>query len=381
MPARQRVQSLVQPDLIRTIRRPPSAIRCPLPAVPLSAIRCHSAEDSSLQPLHGRVARLLTPEARLEDAPMPLKPVASRRFSVIFVDRRDGNARRLALPLVPTLAVAVTAVTLPLFMGLGARWAVRSELDRLRTDNASLQAANESYREATVQLASQIAALQRAVDDIGERAVVDPEIRRAMARLPDAVRSRAMGSGATATEAVTPVIGHAFGQANAAFGVFSEILAAIEGRIESVRHRVERQQALASATPSIWPVPGWLSSAFGNRQDPFTGSTSFHPGLDISAVRGEPVRATADGMISHAAYAGNYGNLVVIEHGFGISTKYGHLSSFAVTAGQAVRRGDIIGYIGSTGRSTSPHLHYEVWVNGRLTNPLRLLGPQRAASP
>lgn len=307
-------------------------------------------------------------------------PVASRRFSVIFVDRTAGVARRLALPLFPTLAVVVSIVTLPLFMGLGARWAVDSELRRLRADNASLEAANESYRQATVQLAAQISALQTAVDDIGERAAVDPAVSRAMERLPAAVRSRAMGGGTTAGT-VAPVIGSTFGQADAAFAVFSEVLSLIENRLESVRSSVERRQALAAATPSIWPVPGWLSSSFGTRQDPFTGGAAFHPGLDISAGQGEAVLATADGIISHASPAGNYGKLVVIEHGFGISTKYGHLSRFAVTNGQAVRRGDVIGYVGSTGRSTSPHLHYEVWVNGRLTNPLRLLGPRRGTSP
>ena len=306
--------------------------------------------------------------------------MASRRFTLIFVDRTGGMARRLALPLFPTLGVAASLVALPLFMGLGARWGVRAELAQLRSDKASLELANESYRVATVQLSSQIAALQSAMDDIGRRATLDPAASRAMARLPEAVRSRAVG-GSSPTEAVAPLIGNAFGQSDAAFDVFREILSLIETRLESVRSGVERRQALAAATPSIWPVPGWLSSSYGARRDPFTGTPDFHPGLDISAGSGDPVLATADGLISQASYAGNYGNLVIIEHGFGISTKYAHLSRFAVHPGQTIRRGDVIGYVGSTGRSTSPHLHYEVWVNGRLTNPLRLLGPRRTAGP
>lgn len=306
--------------------------------------------------------------------------VPSQRFTVVIVDRTAGVARRLALPLAPAVAVAGAVVMLPLLFGLGTSWAVRSELQQLRSDRAALEAANESYREATVQLSAQISALQGAVDEIGELAAVDSAVSRAMDRLPAGVRARAMGGG-TAADAIPPVIGTADGEADAAFAVFRNILGLIENRLESVRSGVERRHALAAATPSIWPVPGWLSSAFGNRQDPFTGLTSFHPGLDISAARGEPVLATADGMISHAGFTGNYGNLVVIEHGFGISTKYGHLAKFAVASGRAVRRGDVIGYVGSTGRSTSPHLHYEVWVNGRLANPIRLLGPQRAASP
>jgi murein DD-endopeptidase MepM/ murein hydrolase activator NlpD len=88
------------------------------------------------------------------------------------------------------------------------------------------------------------------------------------------------------------------------------------------------------------------------------------------------VLAPAAGLVTSASTSGNYGNLVVIDHGFGIVTKYGHLSRFSVTNGQQVNRGDVLGHVGSTGRSTSPHLHYEIWVNDKLTNPMRLLGPR-----
>jgi murein DD-endopeptidase MepM/ murein hydrolase activator NlpD len=152
-----------------------------------------------------------------------------------------------------------------------------------------------------------------------------------------------------------------------------DLLGVIEHRLASVRVGVEKRQALASATPSIWPIAGWISSGFGTRRDPFTGAADFHSGLDISGDRGEPIIAPADGTVTGASFSGNYGNLVTLDHGFGLGTRYGHLSSFAVSPGQRVRRGDIIGYVGSTGRSTSPHLHYEVLVNGQLTNPLRLL--------
>jgi murein DD-endopeptidase MepM/ murein hydrolase activator NlpD len=112
---------------------------------------------------------------------------------------------------------------------------------------------------------------------------------------------------------------------------------------------------------------------FGNRKDPFTGGPDFHSGLDISANAGSPIRATADGTIESAGYAGNYGNAVVVNHGFGISTRYGHMSRIAARKGQTVKRGDVIGFVGSTGRATSAHLHYEVLLNGQTINPLRLL--------
>jgi murein DD-endopeptidase MepM/ murein hydrolase activator NlpD len=296
----------------------------------------------------------------------------SRRYSVVLADRTTGVVRRFTVSLRPTLAVAAMLASLPILMGLGARWSARTTVSDLQRANVALQQENASYREATGELVAQVASLQNAVDDLGVRAAVDPAAGRAMERLPDAVKSRAMGGG-SATAAVAPVLESAFSSPDNALGVVREFLGVLEERLANVRNGVERRQALASATPSIWPVTGWLSSGYGSRQDPFNGGSDFHPGLDISANHGRAVQATADGTVTSAANGGNYGNLVVIDHGFGIVTRYGHLSRFAVITGQSVRRGEVIGYVGSTGRSTSPHLHYEILVNGKLTNPLQLL--------
>ena len=157
------------------------------------------------------------------------------------------------------------------------------------------------------------------------------------------------------------------------FSLLRGLLGSIEMRLASVKSRVESEQALARATPTIWPIVGWLSSAFGNRRDPFDGTPEVHAGLDIAADRGTPVRATADGTVLTAGLNGNYGYSVLVEHGFGISTRFGHLSRFAVRPGQRVRRGEAIGFVGSTGRATSPHLHYEILMNGKAINPLVLL--------
>jgi murein DD-endopeptidase MepM/ murein hydrolase activator NlpD len=299
----------------------------------------------------------------------------SRRYTLVLADRRTGVVRRITVPLWPAVGAAVGVLSLPILMGLGARWSASATIDDLRTTNAALVLENENYREATAQLSTQISALQTAVDDIGARAAVDPAASRAMQKLPSVVTARAMG-GSSANPSLFPVLDGAVGQVDAAFGVMREVLSVIASRLDSVRFGVERRRELASATPSIWPVTGWLSSSYGNRRDPFTGGADFHPGLDISATRGEPVRVTADGIVTNAAPTGSYGNLVVVDHGFGIVTKYGHLSRFSVTSGQHVGRGDVIGFVGSTGRSTSPHLHYEIWTNDRLINPLRLLGPR-----
>jgi len=135
------------------------------------------------------------------------------------------------------------------------------------------------------------------------------------------------------------------------------------------------EPALADSefTPSLWPVVGHLTAGFGERLDPFSGEGAFHTGVDISSQYGTAVRATADGMVIGAEEHVGYGRLVVLDHGFGVTTFYGHLSAFNVTPGQRVNRGDVIGYVGVSGRSTGPHVHYEVRINGAPVNPMRYL--------
>jgi murein DD-endopeptidase MepM/ murein hydrolase activator NlpD len=121
--------------------------------------------------------------------------------------------------------------------------------------------------------------------------------------------------------------------------------------------------------PSIWPVEGRLMGGFGERTDPFSGEGAMHTGVDISAPSGTPVCATADGIVTLAAWSNGYGQLVVVDHGGGFETYYAHLSRFAVVEGQEVRRGEQVGAVGSTGRVTAPHLHYEVRIGGAPVNP------------
>lgn len=149
-------------------------------------------------------------------------------------------------------------------------------------------------------------------------------------------------------------------------------------RLEEVRQQDllralrENRDALASM-PSIWPVVGFISSNFGGRSSPFGGGGQFHKGLDISNRMGTPVLAPAQGAVILAARDGAYGNSVEINHGGGIVTKYGHMQRWAVQPGQWVKRGEIIGYIGMSGRTTGPHLHYEVRLNGVPVNPMRYI--------
>ena len=301
-----------------------------------------------------------------------LLTLKARRYSIVVADRTSGVVRRFTISLRPTLAATACAFALPVLIGLGARWSATTEIGELRATNTLLQIQNSSYREATGALSEQISALQDAVDEIGAKAMLDPGVDRAMRRLPAPLRERAMGGGDPSI--ASRVLNSAVATPDGGFGVLRDVLGALQQRLATVRTGVEQRNALASATPSIWPIAGWISSSFGNRRDPFTGGRDFHPGLDISGDHGQPIIAPADGVVLSAASSGNYGNLVTIDHGFGITTRYAHLSRYAVLPGQTIGRGQTIGFVGSTGRSTSSHLHYEVLVNGRLTDPLHLLG-------
>jgi len=136
----------------------------------------------------------------------------------------------------------------------------------------------------------------------------------------------------------------------------------VEKELQTFRDRLDH-------TPSIRPTRGWDKRGFGMKDDPFTGYRRLHRGLDIANNVGTPVIATADGVVRSTGKVGRLGNMIAIDHGYGFVTRYGHLSKFAVKPGQKVSRGDILGYMGSTGYSTGPHVHYETWRNGKALNP------------
>jgi murein DD-endopeptidase MepM/ murein hydrolase activator NlpD len=303
----------------------------------------------------------------------------SRRYTVLIADRSSGVVRRVTISLRAVASVVGGTLALPVLIGLGAKWSANLEVNQLRAANQALTAENGNFRDTTGALATQIQSLEGVIDELGSRSALDPAQANAMAKLPAVVRNRAVGGTSQSSAAITNVMSTSLISPEDTFGVLRTLLSALETRLSSVRLGVERQEKLAAATPSIWPAKGWLTARFGGRSDPFTGQAAFHQGLDISASKGQPVYATADGEVATAAYEGEYGNLIILKHDFGINTKYGHLSGFNVKRGQKVHRGDVIGYVGSTGRATGPHLHYEILVNGKLLNPMQLLTQQTAA--
>lgn len=165
------------------------------------------------------------------------------------------------------------------------------------------------------------------------------------------------------------------------------LIDALDKDLDRIKHQAEAQEvsffeldeffreqsSLLTHTPSIWPVKGWVTSTFGYRRSPFTGLREMHEGVDVATQLKAPVIAPASGIIIRSGFHPGYGNLVEIDHGYGVITKFGHNSKNMVAVGQKVQRGDIISLVGSTGRSTGPHLHYEVLLNGVPVNPFRYI--------
>jgi murein DD-endopeptidase MepM/ murein hydrolase activator NlpD len=146
-----------------------------------------------------------------------------------------------------------------------------------------------------------------------------------------------------------------------------------EQEARALKSYFEDQQALLASAPSIWPVRGWVTSDFSVRLDPYTGQRVMHEGLDVAAAIGAPVRAPADGTVVFAGAEGGYGHVLVIDHGYGLKTRFGHLSRIDVKLGEKVKRGQFVAAVGNSGRSTGPHLHYEVRVNGVADNPRKFI--------
>jgi murein DD-endopeptidase MepM/ murein hydrolase activator NlpD len=232
------------------------------------------------------------------------------------------------------------------------------ELRRLRAENRALLTKTVEYEQNAGRLQVKLEYLQRTVTKLGVMAGIEQT-------LPDA-QVGGVG-GVPAAESQAPTI------EPPALREMDRSLSDLTERSDKLTRFFEDQTVLLSSTPSIWPVRGYLSAGFGNRLDPFTGQRDFHPGIDISTPQGTKIHAPADGVVIAVGVKGAYGNAVTVDHGFGIMTRYGHMASFNVRPGQRIRRGDVIGFVGSTGRSTAPHLHYEVWVRDQAHNPIHYI--------
>ena len=234
-----------------------------------------------------------------------------------------------------------------------------AEVRRLRVENLALAAKARAYEENAGQLQSKVLQLQSVVTKLGLMAGVEES-------LPDA-RVGGVG-GLSRNETLPPSVDIA-----ATLTELDSTVSNLSDKSTRLQAYFRDQKELLASTPSIWPLRGYLSAGFGNRLDPFTNLRDFHPGIDVSVPRGTSVVAPADGVVVFSGPRAGYGNAMMIDHGFGVVTRYGHLDGYNARPGQRVQRGAVIAFSGNTGRSTAPHLHYEVWVNDQMRNPIEFI--------
>ncbi len=287
-----------------------------------------------------------------------------KRFYILFVARdAEGQLRKIPIPL-HYLYVFLAGALIGMFTITGMAgsytrmlWKVAS-FNQLRSEKNALQTRYQKLEQSNHEKDIQVASLGSLANEVSVIYGLKPNAKLLKATegpiQADSVKYSMDQLYALRTSALS-------GAATAALG-------------QGLTHNATLTEWASAATaPNMWPVMGPITGAFGERIDPFNGEGAFHSGVDISCPYGQAVLAPADGVVTYADFYNGYGRMLQIDHGNGISTRYGHLSGFAVADGQTVREGQVIAYVGLTGRSTGPHLHYEVRIHDIPVNPHKFL--------
>ena len=303
--------------------------------------------------------------------------MANNSFTVIVVPDDNAEVRRYRIHKTLLRQIASVAGVLGALITVGT----------IHYFKVSRDAAENHYlREENLTLQGQLKAIRDRIDHIGttlDRVERFDQKLRALTLLSDPQRNLAVGPTEGEPGArVPPADDNPFTPPNR-----SENPAALSSRLDRLSAEATRQEqtlqevqayfqsqkSLLASTPSVWPTRGWVTSDFGNRLDPYTADRVMHHGLDIAAPHGKEILSPSEGTVVFSGPEGSYGNVLVIDHGYGVKTRYGHLAQIDVKAGERVMRGQKLGTVGNTGRATGPHLHYEVRVNGVPENPRKFI--------
>lgn len=286
-----------------------------------------------------------------------------KRFYILFVARdSEGQLRKIPIPLhymyVFLAGALIGMMTITGMVGSYTRMLVKTaHFNQLRTEKEQLKKSYSQLEQVSKEKDIQVATLGSIASEVSALYGLKPDAK--ITPTADEIRP----------DQYTATLDQFYAlRMSALTGVATAGLAFDSRRVASLADWVRASQA-----PTLWPVEGRITSSFGERIDPFNGEGAFHSGVDISIPYGTPILAPADGIVTYANFMSGYGRLVTLDHGHGISTRYGHMSAFAVTPGQTVKRGEVIGYVGASGRVTSPHLHYEVRINNTPVNPYKYL--------
>ncbi len=302
--------------------------------------------------------------------------MAKKSFTLIVVPDHNAPVKRYNIQKSFLLQVAMGGGLLVLIALIGSIHYFQVAQDA---------AENRTLREENLTLRSQLKAIRERVDHIGttlDRVERFDQRLRAITLLSDPQRNLAMGPTEADPNSQVPHADNQFTRLastetpralSSKLDKLSAEATRQEQSLQELQAYFQEQKSLLASTPSVWPARGWVTSDFGQRLDPFTADRVMHAGLDIAAPHGKEVVSPSSGTVVFAGLEGGYGNVIVLDHGYGIKTRYAHLSKILVKAGDRIKRGSMIGAVGNTGRSSGPHLHYEVRVNGVPQNPRKFI--------
>jgi murein DD-endopeptidase MepM/ murein hydrolase activator NlpD len=324
-----------------------------------------------------------------------------KRYYIMLVSRdENGSLNKVPVPLhyayMFVAAAAIGMFTITGLAGSYSRMLIKTaRFNQLRQDHNSLQKDYAHLEKAAHERDIEAASLGSLAGEISALyGLTASKLAVPMGKVTDKAMGRAKSAGVASAMATAPLDGTANGLNDDSYYKSLDAFYALRASAMSGAATRSRSSLTtpgyssnsllgdsgigadaAAYAPSLWPVMGPITSSFGQREDPVLGNGEgeFHKGLDISAANGTPIRATGDGVVKSAAMANGYGREVIIDHGHGVETCYGHMSGFAVMAGQTVVRGQVIGYVGHSGRVTGSHLHYEVRIRNTPVNPHKYL--------
>lgn len=290
----------------------------------------------------------------------------NREYTIKIIPHRGETVQSIRLP-IRTIKYGITSLCLGALLFIGAFGYATYNMHAGKNNAAELgelRQVNSLQQEQLLQLAKKANALQADMEKLNE---LETEIRQMSTADSNAGNP---GAGGTHDGQGGPRIQPNIQNVSEALDNIEKNMAQRKQSLEELHQQMAVKQAELAMTPSIWPTSGDISSPYGLRWN----GTDFHPGIDIANDVGTPIVATADGRVTAAGWnSGGYGNMVDIDHGNGIMTRYGHAAQVVVRIGQQVKRGQVIAYMGSTGFSTGPHVHYEIRINGQAVNPARYL--------
>ncbi len=294
----------------------------------------------------------------------------NREYTIKIIPHQGANVHSINLP-IRWIKYAVASILAIVLLMVGAfsysvysSYSLRNEASQIE----KLKEANSQQQEQLLELSKKANSLQDEVDQLEQ---VEKELRQLSGVVEevgkDGSEAKHNGQGGPKKHLDIQDVSLALNDVEKRVADRKSSLSKLRDTLREKHQKIELQESISASTPSIWPTVGEISSSYGLRW----GGSDFHPGIDIANDVGTPIVATADGVVTSAGWnSGGYGNMVDINHGNGYMTRYAHASQVLVSAGQTVKRGQVIAYMGSTGYSTGPHVHYEIRVNGEIVNPM-----------